>query len=83
MHGNTYLEICDKCGKDHFRNFRVRNQTIYNIHNTGRKCENGECLGDLKDTIINFKESLNKNILQLANYHSMKSDLMICLGSSL
>jgi len=25
VHGNTNLEICDKCGKDYMRDFRVRN----------------------------------------------------------
>ena len=48
---------------------------------TGRKCE--ACGGDLKDSIINFGEPLNANILNRAYAEGEKCDLMLSLGSSL
>lgn len=47
------------------RDFRVRNAQKVHDHKTGRKCDNSGCKGPLKDTIINFNENLNENILEL------------------
>lgn len=63
VHGNTNLEVCLKCGKEYMRDFRVRNAQKVHDHNTGRKCDRPQCRGDLKDTIINFNENLDPNIL--------------------
>lgn len=50
-------------------------------HRTGRNCV--VCNGDLHDTIINFGENLPAEPLFNATEHSMLSDLMLVLGSSL
>ena len=47
LHGNTNLEVCKKCKKGYMRDFQVRIAIKYNSHNTGRKCENKSCGGDL------------------------------------
>lgn len=65
LHGNTNLEVCMKCGKEYMRDTRVRTAQHVHEHKTGRKCDNPNCDGDLKDTIINFGENLNDNILEL------------------
>lgn len=83
LHGNTNLEICQSCGKDYLRDFRTRNQKVFDNHLTGRKCDNKECNGDLFDTIVNFGEGINKALLTRASEESKKSDLCLCLGSSL
>jgi NAD-dependent SIR2 family protein deacetylase len=83
LHGNTNLEICQKCGKDYLRDYRTRNKKVFDDHLTGRKCDNRECSGDLFDTIVNFGEGINKPLLKRAAQESEKSDLCIALGSSL
>ena len=65
------------------RDFRVRSAENVTDHLTGRKCDTPDCDGDLKDTIINFGETLNLDILDKAGENSASSDLMLCLGSSM
>ena len=85
LHGNTNLELCVKCEREHMRDFRVRTAEVSVVtdHMTGRQCDTPGCDGDLKDTIINFGESLNYDILDKAGENSANSDLMLCLGSSM
>ena len=65
------------------RDFRTRTAAKYLEHRTGRKCDNPKCNGFLKDTIINFGESLNKDIINEGFNQGIKADLMLSLGSSL
>jgi len=65
------------------RDFRVRNAQTVHDHSTGRKCDNKACGGALNDSIINFGENLKEEILEQAEDHSMRADLMLALGSSL
>ena len=83
LHGNTNLEVCEKCKKDYMRDFRVREATKNKDHKTSRMCDNKECNGQLHDSIINFGESLNPEIIKGAWDNGVKSDLMLCLGSSM
>jgi NAD-dependent SIR2 family protein deacetylase len=59
LHGNTNLEICEECGAEYMRDQRVRTAQKVKEHRTGRTCDNTNCNGYLKDTIINFGENLN------------------------
>mmetsp|Transcript_29087 Transcript_29087/g.38743 ORF Transcript_29087/g.38743 Transcript_29087/m.38743 type:complete len:94 (-) Transcript_29087:573-854(-) len=59
LHGNTNLEICIKCSRQHMRDYRVRTAQKAKEHKTGRTCDTPGCGGELKDTIINFGESLD------------------------
>ena len=83
LHGNTNLEVCEKCGAEYMRDMRVRTAQKVHEHKTGRKCDNHMCNGDLKDTIINFNEQLNQNILELGAVNSGIADLHLAMGSSL
>ena len=65
------------------RDTRVRNAQKVHEHRTGRKCELAGCNGHLKDTIINFNENLNENILTLGQQNCEHADLCIAMGSSL
>ena len=65
LHGNTNLEVCESCGKEYMRDHRVRTAQKTKDHRTGRVCDNPQCKGHLKDTIINFGEPLNENIQEL------------------
>lgn len=64
------------------RDYKVSNPQIKG-HGTGRKCDNGNCKGDLYDSIINFGENLNEYILERGEQMGYASDVMLCMGSSL
>ena len=73
--------MCDDCGKDYVRDFRTRSKESTRFeHLTGRHCD---CGSELRDTIINFGESLPKEAIQRASHHAKKADLCLSLGSSL
>ncbi|KAJ4458146.1 putative Sir2 family protein [Paratrimastix pyriformis] len=81
LHGNLNVEQCLKCRREFLRDFDVPTSRSVHEHRTGRKC--AACGGDLKDTIINFGESLPGNQLTAGMTNSMQADLCLCLGSSL
>lgn len=83
LHGNVNLEFCIKCGKSYMRDYRARTAKTANNHETGRLCDDLNCKGKLKDTIINFGENLPEYELKHAEIHSQLADLHVCLGSSL
>lgn len=86
LHGNCWVEICEDCGQQHFRDFkcqrRVRTKkTIHPTdHFTGRFCN---CGGRLLNSTIDFGQSLPKKPLELAGEHSRRADLHLACGSSL
>lgn len=79
LHGNITKEIChsEKCKKEYFRDFDVG--TI-SFQKTGRLCECGE---PLFDTLLDWDDELPENEMNNATDHLEKSDLVICLGTSL
>jgi len=94
LHGNIYLEICEECGTEYLRNFSVTEHAGTEVntkglqfremsHMTGRRCKNNGCKGILRDSIVNFGESLPSYSLKKAKKESKESDLGIVLGSSL
>lgn len=110
LHGNVFIEKCEKCHHRYERTFYVMDDTGSQYfediedygksevkkprhakrcdtcglsHRTGRKCEQKGCKGFLKDTIINFGDNLEEEILNQAFEHAQRCDLMICLGSTL
>ncbi|XP_076441442.1 uncharacterized protein LOC143280612 [Babylonia areolata] len=52
-------------------------------HRTGRRCEENGCGGHLEDTIINFGDNLEDTGLDRALTESGKSDIILCLGTTL
>jgi NAD-dependent SIR2 family protein deacetylase len=83
IHGNMNLERCSKCAKEYMRDYKTRTAARATEHETGRKCLDKECKGNLTDSIINFGELLPTKELQQSLRHSEKADLNISLGSSL
>ena len=83
VHGNRNLEICQKCGQNYMRDFRVRTAQKCHDHKTIRNCDDPACKGTLHDSIINFGENLREDILNMGYAHGYEADLMLCLGSSL
>ena len=73
--------MCIKCKREHMRDYKV--SAGKRDHKTGRKCDTPGCGGELKDTIINFGENLQPQILNKAWDVAETSDLMVCMGSSI
>ncbi|NP_001091351.1 uncharacterized protein LOC100037190 [Xenopus laevis] len=86
LHGNMFVEKCSKCGKQY-----VRDQVVgtMGLKPTGRHCDVPKvrglraCSGKLKDTILDWEDSLPDTDLNLANEACRKADLSITLGTSL
>lgn len=84
LHGNMFVEKCDRCGTEYVRQHAV---TTVGLKKTGGVCERkrvrGHCRGKLQDTILDWEDSLPYQDLVLAEHHSRQADLAVCLGTSL
>jgi len=85
LHGDMFVEECNKCGHQYIRAKCVPTMAK-NL--TGGLCEQekksrGLCRGKLIDTILDWEDALPDADLELAEQHSRKADLSLCLGSSL
>jgi NAD-dependent SIR2 family protein deacetylase len=83
VHGNTYVEECEKCKTKHRRDYGTRNNPRVHRHETGRFCSQTGCDGELLDTIVNFGENELDDEWNRAEEHSKQCDLSIVLGSSM
>ncbi|XP_048764192.1 NAD-dependent protein deacetylase Sirt6-like [Ostrea edulis] len=93
LHGNAFLEKCEKCGKRYEKNTRCKAQSTsvppkvcercHINHRTGGVCMNQKCGGYLMNTIINFGDYLEEDVLGNAVHHAERADLVITLGSTL
>ncbi|KAG8443026.1 hypothetical protein GDO86_011733 [Hymenochirus boettgeri] len=86
LHGNMFVEECSKCGKQYVRDYVVGTM---GLKPTGRLCDVPKirglraCRGKLKDTILDWEDSLPDKDLNLADEACRKADLSITLGTSL
>jgi NAD+-dependent protein deacetylase sirtuin 6 len=98
VHGNAFIEICGNCKAEFDRDYDVGTVKgeYYFVgatdplsesgisHLTGRRCDRCNAPnGLLRDSIIHFKESLPVDHLQRACDNADKSDMALCIGSSL
>jgi mono-ADP-ribosyltransferase sirtuin 6 len=79
LHGNTNCEACSLCGAVYWRNFPVRKHRNRALL-TGRKCD---CGGRLRYTTVAFSQSMPDLCLDKAEEESLKSDLSLCMGTSM
>ena len=80
LHGNCFMEYCEKCKKEFYRDFDVT-KSVVSSHLTGRKCDS--CGTELKDSIIHFKESLKEETFFRGKGFGTGSKVGIVLGTSL
>ncbi|KAL5005362.1 hypothetical protein ScPMuIL_018818 [Solemya velum] len=85
LHGNMFVEQCDKCRTQYVRGTAV---PVMGIKLTGRTCtqvnkRGSSCRGKLRDTILDWEDSLPELDLDLADENSRKADVSLCLGTSL
>lgn len=83
LHGNANVEKCKVCKKEYMRDYGVRNNLNVHMHETGSFCDDPVCRGSLVDTIINFGENLDPDVLSKCYLASEEADLCIAMGSSL
>eukprot|EP01102_Stenamoeba_stenopodia_P006345 TRINITY_DN1741_c0_g1_i1.p1 TRINITY_DN1741_c0_g1~~TRINITY_DN1741_c0_g1_i1.p1 ORF type:complete len:431 (+),score=96.02 TRINITY_DN1741_c0_g1_i1:226-1518(+) len=82
LHGNCYLERCEKCQKEYLRDFDTSEFTTRD-HITGRICSDLECKGRLLDSIVHFGENLPENEILRASQQAHLSDFSLVLGTSM
>jgi len=86
LHGNMFVEKCEKCFHEYFRRYPVSTMTQ---KPTGNMCSQqgkrgiNHCRGKLRDTILDWEDSLPVRDLTEAEAESRKADLSICLGTTL
>lgn len=78
LHGCIFTEVCESCQKEFFRTFDVGGMSF---QKTGRKCT--DCKSDLRDTLLDWEDSLPERDWERAQTECEMSDLVICLGTSL
>ena len=86
LHGSVYKERCSSCERVYRRDFDVTSTKPShgkNRHRTGRTCEVEGCDGYLKDTIVQFGESLDDETLEKAREWSKDANMSVVVGSSL
>ncbi|XP_028909350.1 NAD-dependent protein deacetylase sirtuin-6 isoform X1 [Ornithorhynchus anatinus] len=86
LHGNMFVEECVKCKKQYVRDTVVGSM---GLKATGRLCSVAKgrglraCRGELRDTILDWEDSLPDRDLNLADEACRNADLSITLGTSL
>ncbi|KAG1669173.1 NAD-dependent protein deacetylase sirtuin-6 [Nymphon striatum] len=85
LHGNMFLDKCDKCKREFVRNTATK---TLGQKPTGQKCpakkRNGHpCRGKLHDTVLDWEDELPNKELDISDEHSRLADLSITLGTSL
>uniref|UniRef100_A0AAY4EPD3 NAD-dependent protein deacylase sirtuin-6 n=1 Tax=Denticeps clupeoides TaxID=299321 RepID=A0AAY4EPD3_9TELE len=86
LHGNMFVEECDKCGKQYVRDKVIG---VMGLKPTGRYCEvirsRGlrACRGKLISTILDWEDALPDRDLNRADEASRRADVVITLGTSL
>ncbi|XP_043465414.1 NAD-dependent protein deacetylase Sirt6 [Leptopilina heterotoma] len=85
LHGNMFVEQCDKCGRQFIRNRSTKSVGKKCLETVCRSSQTGgrPCRGKMHDTILDWEHSLPNDDLTLSDLHSSVADLSICLGTTL
>lgn len=80
LHGNIFMEICDKCHKRYLRDYDVGGM---GLQLTGNTCEDPVCGGPLRDFAVDWDTELPEDIFRRGRAEIRRADLVLCLGTSL
>lgn len=88
LHGDCFVEKCEKCNREYFRDFDIGGLSF---KKTGRTCNGEQILGDptpgcggaLRDTILDWEDELPEKDYDTAEEMCKSADLVITLGTSL
>jgi len=84
LHGNSTLEVCNKCSRGYIRDYRtMRKNKKMSDKRTGRYCTVPKCGGELCRTVVAFGQSLPELTFARAQENADECDVMLSLGSSL
>ncbi|CAF0738812.1 unnamed protein product [Brachionus calyciflorus] len=84
VHGNMFVQKCNLC---HSKYLMKKCTPTIGLKPTGIKCSKektkGFCRGNLFDTILDWEDELPNEEMSKSELNCKKSDLIICLGTSL
>lgn len=80
LHGNIFMEKCDACGREYFRDRDVGGM---GCKLTGNRCDDATCAGPLRDCAIDWDTALPEDKFRRARHELDVADLVLCLGTSL
>lgn len=83
LHGNYFLDECSTCWKRFIRNTPSSTMACKETGEICRRKHPRPCRGLLTDTILDWEQSLPEIELIAAEKQATKSDLSICLGTTL
>ncbi|KAF2368424.1 Sirtuin family [Trinorchestia longiramus] len=85
LHGNMYLDKCSVCKREFVRCSAVSTvgQKSLGVGCPGKRDTGRRCRGRLHDNILDWEHDLPHFDYNLAEKHSVGSDLSVCLGTTL
>ncbi|XP_018010312.1 uncharacterized protein LOC108667757 isoform X2 [Hyalella azteca] len=85
LHGNMYLDKCSVCKREFVRSTAVSTvgQKSLGVGCPGKRDTGRQCRGRLHDNILDWEHDLPHLDYNLAEKHSIGSDLSVCLGTTL
>lgn len=82
LHGNFFLDECNVCKTRFIRN-KASETMALKVSSNPCPRQNRPCRGSLRDTILDWEDNLPRRELNIATKYSQRSDLSICLGTTL
>ncbi|KAI9027833.1 DHS-like NAD/FAD-binding domain-containing protein [Hyaloraphidium curvatum] len=80
LHGSVFVEYCPKCKREYNRDFEL--ETV-GRSTTGRSCEQEGCRGRLRDSVLDWEQTLPDEEVNKSIDFAREADLVVCLGTSL